>query len=485
MLNLIMKIQEVLNEIKLIGNSAFGLKIVNQFILDLAHDGLLVGDLDTSSWKMIKLESAMGDCRNGLTYKNNPDSGGLPISRIETISDGRINFSRVGYSDLTEESHFNFLIKEGNILFSHINSIEQLGKVAIYESGMNPLLHGMNLLRITPSKDYSPKFLFYMFRTSQVRSQVVKKAKQSINQASINMKELRSIDLPMPPLDHQLRIVNCLDAFLSICGELEVAINERNVEGIAFRKSAVDSISTAQTSEELQTAWERISSNWEVIAGTTESIESLRELILDVLFKPKKIDEWEIRSFGDLLTISNGDRSKNYPSKEFRVSAGIPFVNAGHLKDGQIDLSEMDYISREKYESLSGGKFQDGDILFCLRGSLGKSALVKNFGEGTIASSLAIFRVGVEIDAEYLFWFLQSGMARLQIKRFDNGTAQPNLAAKSVLKFEIPLPKLSEQKSIVNKVAELMKICDELQQKLIQKEEVADKFARSVVSVSA
>jgi restriction endonuclease S subunit len=299
------------------------------------------------------------------------------------------------------------------------------------------------------------------------------------------MKELRSIDLPMPPLDHQLRIVNCLDAFLSICGELEVAINERNVEGIAFRKSAVDSISTAQTSEELQTAWERISSNWEVIAGTTESIESLRELILDVLFKPKKIDEWEIRSFGDLLTISNGDRSKNYPSKEFRVSAGIPFVNAGHLKDGQIDLSEMDYISREKYESLSGGKFQDGDILFCLRGSLGKSALVKNFGEGTIASSLAIFRVGVEIDAEYLFWFLQSGMARLQIKRFDNGTAQPNLAAKSVLKFEIPLPKLSEQKSIVNKVAELMKICDELQQKLIQKEEVADKFARSVVSVSA
>ena len=160
-------------------------------------------------------------------------------------------------------------------------------------------------------------------------------------------------------------------------------------------------------------------------------------------------------------------------------------MNAGHLKDGRVDLSEMDYISREKYESLSGGKFQDGDILFCLRGSLGKSALVRNFGEGTIASSLAILRVGVEIDAEYLLWFLQSGMARLQIKRFDNGTAQPNLAAKSVLKFEIPLPKLSEQKSIVNKVAELMKICDQLQQILIQKEEIAEKFARSVVSASA
>ena len=79
-----MKIQEVLNEIKLIADSVFGLKLVNQFILDLAHDGSLVGDLDKSSWEMIKLESAMSDCRNGLTYKNNPDLRGLPISRIET-----------------------------------------------------------------------------------------------------------------------------------------------------------------------------------------------------------------------------------------------------------------------------------------------------------------------------------------------------------------------------------------------------------------
>ena len=155
------------------------------------------------------------------------------------------------------------------------------------------------------------------------------------------------------------------------------------------------------------------------------------------------------------------------------------------MKDGLIDLTDMDYISREKFESLSGGKFMDGDILFCLRGSLGKSALVKDIGEGTIASSLAIFKVGVEIDTDYLFWFLQSGMARMQIKKFDNGTAQPNLSAKSVLKFQIPLPNLPEQKSIVLKVGELMKLCEQLEQKMIQKENIAHKFARSVISNSA
>jgi type I restriction enzyme S subunit len=291
--------------------------------------------------------------------------------------------------------------------------------------------------------------------------------------------------VPVPSIVEQQWIVGKIEELLGICDELEAKLNIRNLVGAAARESAVDAISTAQSPEELQLAWGRIQGNWEVIAGSRESIESLRELILDILFKPKNVNEWQIKSFADLLTISNGDRSKNYPSKEHRVSTGIPFVNAGHLKDGLIDLTDMDYISREKYESLSGGKFNNGDILFCLRGSLGKSALVKDIGEGTVASSLAIFKVGVEIDTDYLFWFLQSGMARIQIKKFDNGTAQPNLAAKSVLKFQIPLPKLPEQKSIVRQVGELMKLCEQLEQKIIQKEDITHKFARSVVSASA
>lgn len=296
---------------------------------------------------------------------------------------------------------------------------------------------------------------------------------------------LTSAPILVPSLTDQRGIVEIIDSMMEMCDQIELKIKVQDSVRTSVRKSSIDAISTAQSPEELQLAWKRIQSNWEVIAGSRESIESLRELILDILFKPKKVDEWQIRSFADLLTISNGDRSKNYPSKEHRVSNGIPFVNAGHLKDGLIDLTDMDYISREKFESLSGGKFNDGDVLFCLRGSLGKSALVKEIGEGTVASSLAIFKVGVEIDAEYLFWFLQSGMVRIQIKKFDNGTAQPNLAARSVLKFQIPLPKLSEQKSIVLQVGELMKLCEHLEQKIIEKENISHKFARSVVSDSA
>jgi len=47
--------------------------------------------------------------------------------------------------------------------------------------------------------------------------------------------------------------------------------------------------------------------------------------------------------------ILNGDRSSNYPSGKDFIAYGIPFINAGHLKNGKIDFSNMDYISKQKY----------------------------------------------------------------------------------------------------------------------------------------
>ena len=431
------------------------------------------------NWARLPLAKLGSWGSGGTPSRGNKEyyGGNIPWLIIGDLNDGLIKSASNSITQKGLQESSAIKVPIGAVLIAMYGSIGKSGISGIECATNQAIAHCI------PDREIiTTKYLFYLIRA--MRPKLLARGR-GLAQQNISQTILKHLMVAVPPLEEQELIISKIEELMKYCNDLESAINLRNQVSATARNSAVNAISTARNPKELRFAWERIQSNWEVIAGTPESIESLRELILDVLFKPKKIDEWEVRSFGDLLTISNGDRSKNYPSKEFRVSAGIPFVNAGHLKDGRVDLSEMDYISREKYESLSGGKFQDGDILFCLRGSLGKSALVRNFGEGTIASSLAIFRVGVEIDAEYLLWFLQSGMARLQIKRFDNGTAQPNLAAKSVLKFEIPLPKLSEQKSIVNKVAELMKICDQLQQKLIQKEEIAEKFARSVVSASA
>lgn len=180
--------------------------------------------------------------------------------------------------------------------------------------------------------------------------------------------------------------------------------------------------------------------------------------------KPFELPEgWEWSSIQNLCLLENGDRSKNYPNKSTLTETGIPFVNAGHLLNGKIDEKEMTFIKESHFETLRSGKFLPGDILFCLRGSLGKSALVGNVS-GAIASSLVIVRVYPLVNNKYVNFYFDSPISYQFIKNYDNGTAQPNLAANDLARFLIPVPPVDEQIRILGKIDDLMSLCDQLEQ---------------------
>jgi type I restriction enzyme S subunit len=164
---------------------------------------------------------------------------------------------------------------------------------------------------------------------------------------------------------------------------------------------------------------------------------------------------WVEKQLRDFCSFENGDRGSNYPSKKARSATGIPFINAGHLTDDGIDLARMDYIPRERFDLLSNGKIRAGDILFCLRGSLGKFASVGDLDEGAIASSLVIVRPDETVLNDYLVAYFRSSLCASMINEFKNGTAQPNLSARSLGDFIAPLPPLPDQKLLVKELADL------------------------------
>lgn len=172
---------------------------------------------------------------------------------------------------------------------------------------------------------------------------------------------------------------------------------------------------------------------------------------------------WEWVALQEICSFENGDRSKNYPNKSTLVETGIPFINAGHLENGNIRQEDMTFITPEHFSILRSGKFLNGDILFCLRGSLGKSAIVQKLS-GAIASSLVIVRVFNPIFNKYIHLYFDAPLSYYFINKYDNGTAQPNLAATDLARFLVPLPPLDEQSRIVNKITELMTLCDQLEQ---------------------
>ena len=179
---------------------------------------------------------------------------------------------------------------------------------------------------------------------------------------------------------------------------------------------------------------------------------------------------------GQLAKFINGDRGKNYPSKDSFVDAGIPFINAGCLSDQWLlDSSKFNYISEEAYDRLSSGKIQKNDILFCLRGSVGKFAVIRDDNKGALASSLVIVRGNDKVDIEYLKHYLASSLCIKELDNYQNGAAQPNLSANDFKKFLVPLPPLAEQR----RIASILDQADELRQKRQQAIEKLDQLLQA------
>ena len=171
---------------------------------------------------------------------------------------------------------------------------------------------------------------------------------------------------------------------------------------------------------------------------------------------------WAWARLETLVLILNGDRGKNYPAKSKLHKSGIPFVSAINIERGVVTESNMLYLNESQYEALRAGQLQKGDSVFCIRGSLGKHGVFP-FDKGAIASSLVVVRlISSEVLHEtYLELLFDSPLTFIGIRRFNNGTAQPNLAARDFGSFLYALPPLAEQRRIVKRVGELMPLVDD------------------------
>lgn len=172
-------------------------------------------------------------------------------------------------------------------------------------------------------------------------------------------------------------------------------------------------------------------------------------------------EDWIECTIKDISKIINGDRGKNYPSRTHYVSNGLPFVSAGNINDSnKLEKNSLNFISQERFDLLKGGFLKQGDILFCIRGSLGKLAIYDLDIDGAIASSLVIVRRLKSVEEKYLLYYLSSFSIKLFINEFNNGTAQPNLSAKDFSNFKFPLPPIPEQRAIVKKLESLFSSLD-------------------------
>jgi type I restriction enzyme, S subunit len=315
----------------------------------------------------------------------------------------------------------------------------------------------------------------YLINLLKYYQRLFKERKRGAAIPHLDKNLFRMLVVGVPPLEEQKRIVGKIEELMPYVEKYDKAFTKVEELNKKFPEDMQKSIlqyailgKLVQQREEEGTAEELYQQIQEekvklLKEGKIKKQKPLTEITEDDI--PFEIPKnWKWVRFSDIATFLNGDRGKNYPNKNEYVNEGVPWINTGHItKDGYLTTKTMNYISEAKYESLGGGKIQPGDLVYCLRGAtFGKTARIEPYEKGAIASSLMIIRLTDIRIREYIFLYLRSSIAYNQLRQYDNGSAQPNLAAKDVAKYIIPLPPLEEQKRIVAKVEELMSYCQQL-----------------------
>jgi len=400
-----------------------------------------IGDIP-EEWEVVRLENVLKFTKNGLTYRQTKQ-GKYPVTRIETISEGVIDTSKLGYLDnLSDKEIKECKLEVGDILFSHINSIEHIAKAAIYLGKPEFLIHGMNLLLLRPNKEFvDPIFLLFYLKYEETRNRFRSWAKKAVNQASINQSELSAFLIPLPPFVEQQKIASIL--------------------------SSVD--------EDIQKTDEIIQKAQELKKGLMQQL--LTKGIGHTKFKQTEIgeipEEWEVVRLGDVCTSGTGGTPSRKKPEYFQGE--IPWVKSTEIDFGVISHTEESISSKALKES-SAKLYPKGALLVALYGqgvTRGKCALLGI--DAAINQACGAFQSKGKIQLHFAFFWLQANYRRIRV--LSQGSNQANLNLGLVRSIKLPLPPLTEQEKIIS----ILSAIDERIEKERQRKEELEKLKKGLM----
>ncbi len=350
--------------------------------------------------------------RNGLNVKQDRSGDGLPISRIETISDASVDGARVGYAGLTESECSDWLLVPGDILFSHINSVEHVGKCAVYRGEPEKLVHGMNLLCLrSDQSQLHPEFAKYLIRSSQFRSRLSNFINKAVNQASVSIGNLKTIPVTVPAVPEQRRIAEVLDRAEALRAKRRAALAQLDTLGASLFVEVFGD-DDVRRSTSLDVTLGEVTST--ITKGTTPT------------------------------SVGHGF-----------VDSGVPFVRVQNLRDGTVDWTiDPQFVSAETHRQLARSVIQPGDVLVSIAGTIGRIAIV---GPGSVEmncnQAVAIVRPTQRVRGDFLLSWLQRPEAQRQMRGAEVTATISNLSLTQIRGLRLSLPPLALQHEFARRIA--------------------------------
>lgn len=385
-------------------------------------------------WKVVRLGKIINLIRNGLVKSQNKIFRGIPITRIETIAHECIDTMRLGYIEgVTDTEIEQYRLRDGDILFSHINSESQIGKSAIYNSTLPLILHGMNLLLIRVNRNKCDAvYLNMLFKLYRAKGSFVALASRAVGQASVNQGRLRALEILLPPLPEQQKIAAVLSAVQEAREKTEDVIKATR----ELKKSLMKHLFTYGP----------------VPLNEAENVP-LKETEIGMI-----PEHWEVVQIGEIAAVQGGYAFK---SKDY-IHEGVPLFKISNVSFGKVIWDDISFLPVDYIKTHTNYLLKQGDLVMAMtRPIVSEGIKVARVSEQDVPCLLnqrvCRFKPKDKIIVEFLFQLLFNRHFIVLISDGALGSQQPNISANKIENIQIPLPPLPEQQQI----AQILSAVDE------------------------
>ena len=209
------------------------LKVYRQAVL---NDCLTKG---SEKWEKVKLGEVIEKPTYGTSKKCDYGINGTGVLRIPNIGDGYIVNDDMKFAIFSEEEKKKYSLKNGDLLTIRSNgSVDLVGKCALITLEEEKYLFAGYLIRLRPNNQIvESKYLLYVLMSHKLRVQIEGKAKSTSGVNNINSVEIQNLQIVLPSLPEQQRIVQEIETRLLACDEVEKNINESLQQAEALRQS--------------------------------------------------------------------------------------------------------------------------------------------------------------------------------------------------------------------------------------------------------
>lgn len=387
-------------------------------------------------------------------------------------------------------------LKGDDILLSLTGNV---GRVCIMPQKFLPayLNQRVGCLRIKIEKCLNYKYLFYQLSTDEFEKICVQNSRGNA-QLNLGTEFVKTVNIKLPPLNEQKRIVEKLDKIIRIVD----GVNARLDKIPTALKRARQSILNQAITGELTKDWREIHHNYNHADDLIRDIQDNRKKQYEVDCKkakftgnktPKKlflpeykhlissVQNWGKCYLANIFSVETGStplRSNDLYYKD----GNIPWIKTGEVQNCEIYRAE-EYITEKALKETNVKLFPVNTLLIAMYGEGKTRGQVGRMKINATTNQACAALVNSNIDYvlnEYVFYYCLSKYNEL--RRLAVGGNQPNLNLEKIKMWEIDIPPLEEQTEIVRRVKLAFEKLDKIELRYQKAKEYFDKLAQSILN---